>query len=895
MKRLLLLTTTLLCMSQMRAYDWYDFKVDGIYYKLTYGAAEVYWGENKYTGDIVIPSTVTYNGNTYQVRYIGKEAFRDCTSLTSITIPYMLRIDDYAFYGCSNLTSVKFTGNVLFFGTGVFAHCSSLTTVTLPDNVTTIYTEMFTDCSKLESVTIPGILTKIEHHAFSGCSSLKTFSIPSSVTTIEHCVFMDCTSLTSVTIPKGITALYGSLFRGCTQLTTVNIPNNVQTIDTRAFYGCKNLTSITLPQSVESIGEQAFYGCSNLDTLTVKSHTPPTLKIYSTTFSTKPDIYVHPNAIKAYKSSNWQYIGLLLERKTTDTSIVFSQDTYQYRYKWEIGDDGKILVYEHYNYEFPSVKLVTEYGDILETSSLSYISSDTTIANISQGGNKYYLYMPVESKYTGKTTITAVFPGDESHEGCSGSCEVIFSKALTRLFFNPNAYSWVHDTSYSDTEWEKWYSKPTAELNFYQNDGGFFRMSSSSVIYTSDTPSVLDVDSQSGKITTYKPGLATVTATYPGNDYFEGCSASYTATIYDSYTPLVGSMANDWHTDALVPWSWTAPRVETDDDRTTALAEKYVESVEETGKMLWQRIEGLKNGQYQVEIYANACYTPDRGFDSSVTEGQEGIAYVYANNMKTYIPVHIGTTISKNGRFILNADVTDGTLELGLVVDNPGTNWWTIQIGHLWLINDLSPEIEGSCTSVVGIQASDWHADALIGWAAHQVATDDGRKTALAEKYMESVEETGTMLWQNIEGLENGLYEVALYANACYTPGRGFESHVTEGQDDIAYVYANQERKYIPVHVGTTIETHSLHTLHTYVTDGTLSLGLVVEKPGTNWWSIQIRSLRRIGDMPTQVEEVPDSRNKVANGDIYDLQGRRVEHITAPGLYIRSGRKIYVK
>ena len=105
---------------------------------------------------------------------IGKMAFGDCYSLTSVTIPdSVTTIGNYAFYNCSSLTSVTIGNSVTTIGDSAFYYCSSLTNVTIPNSVTTIEYRAFFNCSSLTSVIIPDSVTTIERGAFYDCSSLK--------------------------------------------------------------------------------------------------------------------------------------------------------------------------------------------------------------------------------------------------------------------------------------------------------------------------------------------------------------------------------------------------------------------------------------------------------------------------------------------------------------------------------------------------------------------------------------------------------------------------------------------------------------------------------------------------------------------------------------------------
>ena len=176
------------------------------------------------------------------VEKIAHVAFRDCTSLTSVTIPNSVTtIGKQAFYLCSSLTSVTIPNSVTTIGDGVFRNCTSLTSVTIPNSVTTIGKQAFYLCSSLTSVTIPNSVTTIGGSAFYECSSLTSITIPNLVTSIRSATFYRCIKLTSVTIPNSVTSIGSSAFSGCSSLTSVTIPNSVTSIGAATFYKCKKL------------------------------------------------------------------------------------------------------------------------------------------------------------------------------------------------------------------------------------------------------------------------------------------------------------------------------------------------------------------------------------------------------------------------------------------------------------------------------------------------------------------------------------------------------------------------------------------------------------------------------------------------------------------------------
>ena len=255
--------------------------VDGIYYNLNQGkrTAEVTRSKS-YSGDIVIPSTITYSGNIYSVTSIGKDAFLECSGLTSITIPNSVTsIGEEAFEDCTGLTSVTIPNSVNSIGSDAFRSCSGLTSITVESGNTKydsrnscnaiIETATNTLILGCKNTIIPNNVITIGDAAFSNCIGLTSISIPNSVTTIGSYVFNECTSLTSITIPNSVTSIEAFTFHKCSGLTSVTLPNSVINIGESAFYKCTGLLSITIPNSVTSIGEYAFEACTGLTSVTI--------------------------------------------------------------------------------------------------------------------------------------------------------------------------------------------------------------------------------------------------------------------------------------------------------------------------------------------------------------------------------------------------------------------------------------------------------------------------------------------------------------------------------------------------------------------------------------------------------------------------------------------------
>ena len=202
------------------------------------------------------------------VTSIGTYAFKDCYGLTSINIPESVTIiEERAFYGCS-FSSVHIPESVTIIGDGVFYYCSSLTSIYIPESVTSIGEHAFDSCS-FTSINIPEGVTSIGDGAFSGCRSLKSINIPKGVTSINQYALASCSSLTSIDIPKSVTSIGTNAFSWCGSLTSINIPEGVSSIEDYTFNYCNSLTSIDIPKSVTSIGWCAFAFCTSLKSISI--------------------------------------------------------------------------------------------------------------------------------------------------------------------------------------------------------------------------------------------------------------------------------------------------------------------------------------------------------------------------------------------------------------------------------------------------------------------------------------------------------------------------------------------------------------------------------------------------------------------------------------------------
>lgn len=254
----------------------YDAEIDSIFYDFKGDCAIVTKGTNatqSYSGDMVLPSSVTYNGRVYTVSAISEHAFDGCTELTSIVIPNTVTsIGKYAFRGCSKLASFNFPEQMTSISNHCFAECDSLKSLVIPEGITEIEACAFIKCANLASITFPQSLIKIGSIAFDETAWFN--NQPNGLVYIGTIAYKyhgqiprDC----EIVIREGTTCISGQCFWewSTTGLKSVTIPSSVRFIGYGAFYHCGNLTSITLPEGIEEIEDIAFCHCSKLTTITI--------------------------------------------------------------------------------------------------------------------------------------------------------------------------------------------------------------------------------------------------------------------------------------------------------------------------------------------------------------------------------------------------------------------------------------------------------------------------------------------------------------------------------------------------------------------------------------------------------------------------------------------------
>ena len=340
-----------------------DAIIEGLKYKLVRAMhTATLTDATSWEGELVIPQTVSYQGEEYQVTELKPEAFMNNSTLTKVCIPSTAKgFYQNPFYGCTALETIEVeSGNpevcavdgVLFnkektkllsypagarrtsytVPAGVtwvegnaFACSQYLVKVTLHDEVTSLGYSAFADsksleevrlsagldvlawylfknCQRLKSVTIPQGVTFICQQVFGGCSSLTSVTMPESVEEADAEVFFDCKSLKSVKLSSKLRQIPYGMFANCSSLTDVLIPEGVTTIGNVAFQNCSAMRSLDLPESVSRIF-RAFSGCK-FTTFYVRGIIEPSLlttRIFDG-MSTQAKVYVQPSEVEKFKA-----------------------------------------------------------------------------------------------------------------------------------------------------------------------------------------------------------------------------------------------------------------------------------------------------------------------------------------------------------------------------------------------------------------------------------------------------------------------------------------------------------------------------------------------------------------------------------------------------------------
>ena len=341
----LMLIAVLLTGSHAFAHDFEAKNNDGvtIYYnitstsdltvKVTYKGSYYYSYSNEYTGSVVIPTSVTYNSKTYSVTSIGEYAFDGCSGLTSVTIPNSVTsIGSYAFFNCSSLKSVTIGNSVTSIGKSTFSNCYRLTSVTISDLEAwcKIYFEdsssnplyyaknLYLNKEKVTNLVIPNTITEIKKSAFHNCSGLTSVTIPNSVTSIGEEAFKGCKC--NIYVSNISLHTYENSFETCTVIVnnTIYLESN-KTLPTWVdlYY------SIVVSANVNSIPENKYNAIKTI----WLTNTPPDGYTYISSkvhyvandqYTSLKNVTIYPYLSSMFEVNGIKYVPVSPSERTCD-------------------------------------------------------------------------------------------------------------------------------------------------------------------------------------------------------------------------------------------------------------------------------------------------------------------------------------------------------------------------------------------------------------------------------------------------------------------------------------------------------------------------------------------------------------------------------------------------
>ena len=217
---------------------------------------------------IVIP------GSVEELEY---GAFLNCKSLKTVEFlngSGSIKIDEGTFAGCDNLETIILSNKSFTYDDSYgspFRRCEGLKNVKYQDGASNIPDNFWAYQTSIENVELANSISSIGEYAFRECSNLKKINIPSKLGIIEEGAFYNCASLKNVSLPKGVAKIGTNAFSECTSLESVKLSNTVEIIGSSSFYNCSALKNIVIPNSVKEIESYAFSGCSSLKNVSIPS------------------------------------------------------------------------------------------------------------------------------------------------------------------------------------------------------------------------------------------------------------------------------------------------------------------------------------------------------------------------------------------------------------------------------------------------------------------------------------------------------------------------------------------------------------------------------------------------------------------------------------------------
>lgn len=220
--------------------------------------------------NVVVPSTVSYDGVAYSITEIGQNAFYNATNLESVSFPDTVTELWDGFGNCEKLSYVKLPTNIKEIKGSTFHNCISLKEINIPDGVVEIGSWAFSGCTSLQKVTLPKSVRKIGSWAFSGCTALETMNLPDNLESVSERAFQKCSNWKAEVSLKNVETIPMECFYQCSSITKVELSAQVKTIEKNAFKECgTETTEWKIPDTITSFGDMAFAYCTGITKMVI--------------------------------------------------------------------------------------------------------------------------------------------------------------------------------------------------------------------------------------------------------------------------------------------------------------------------------------------------------------------------------------------------------------------------------------------------------------------------------------------------------------------------------------------------------------------------------------------------------------------------------------------------
>lgn len=412
------------------------------------------------TGTFNIPETIIFGENTYNVTSIATNAFKDCQTITSVSIPGSITsIGQSAFSNCIKLKSVGLSEGIHSIGGFSFYNCISLTSITFPSTISSIGGQAFIYCRSIKKIVVNMATPfKFGNKAFSGLNALCGLHVPQGTKNSyiaagwTNSIFKggvvegeDTPTIGNtfkIATEEGVEITYyvtdvdnlvvqvGNGSAACVNASTagtITIPAQinyaggayqVSSIASKAFINCNKIEKVVIPASVKAIGTQAFNGCVSLLSVISRIEDPFVFGENAfTNINQYTGLHVPEETKDAYIAAGWT-------DEVFPGGIVYGDDTRTRGYSFtSINEDGVEITYIITDLEARTVQvgngsvsaINSEFEGQLRIPSTVQLEDVTYTVN-SIGSKAFY-------NSTGMTAVTipesVLSIGSHAFEGCT--------------------------------------------------------------------------------------------------------------------------------------------------------------------------------------------------------------------------------------------------------------------------------------------------------------------------------------------------------------------------------------------------------------------------------------------------------------------------------------------